>query len=273
MLDLSIIIVGTNEKDFIIKCLKSIRLSNTKYSIETIVVDNASSDGTSDIVRSIFKEVKLIRNEKKLGYIENNNIVMKQALSRYILMLNADIELQPNTLQYMIEFMDTHLDAAVSACKLIFNDGTLQLTCRKFPTPLIYLARLPHFFRWIKGIKRFAKNKIVSDYLMIDYDHKTTHQVDWLLTAFFLMRRKAIDEIGMLDENLFPPFYLEDVEWCFRAKLNGWKVYYVPEVYSIHYYNRGSVKKFNKLSIIHIFNIFVFFKKHGISMLLKKQDR
>jgi len=270
VLDVSIIVVGTNEKDDINRCLNSIAKSKVNFTMETILVDNASNDGTTEMVKSYFKDVKIIRNEQKLGYIYNNNLAMRMAGGRYILLLNADIDLDNNTLQFMVNFMDKHPEAAVSGCKLVFDDGALQLTCRQFPTPLIYLARLPHFLRWLKFGKRFSSTAVVHRYLMRDYDHKQTREVDWLLSAFFLLRKSAIEDIGMLSKRLLQPFYLEDVEWCFRAHVKKWKVYYVPEAQAIHSYKRGSVKTFGKLSWVHLGNILIFFMMHGFEMLLKK---
>ncbi len=269
-MDVSIIAVGTNEKDHLKKCLESIRQSVTTYSLETIVVDNASTDGTFEMLKNDYPEAHLIRNEKKLGYIHNNVTATNSSIGRYVLLLNSDVVLMPDTIQYMVNFMENNPDVAVSGPKLVFDDGTLQLTCRQFPTIFIYLNRLPHFFRWSRTLKRFSKSSTVQEYLMLDYDHKEKRDVDWVLSALFLMRRKTIQEIGGLDNDLFQPFYLEDVEWCFRARINGWRVSYLPEVSAIHYYRRDSVKKFGKLSIIHMLNILYFFNKHGLSMLLQK---
>ena len=270
MIDISIIIVGTNEKHHVRKCLDSIRKSKTNYSLETIVVDNASTDGTFEMVKDEYPEVALRRNEKKIGYIHNNVMGTNNSKGRYVLLLNSDIEVMPGTIQYMVDFMERTPDAAVSGCKLVFENGDLQLTCRQFPTPFIYFNRLPHFFRWIKSGKKFSNSSAVQKYLMKDYDHKATRSVDWVLSALFLMRRSAINEFGGLDSKLVQPFYLEDVEWCFRARLNGRKVYYIPEVHAIHYYRRDSVKKFGKLSVVHVLNILYFFTKHGIPMFLGK---
>ncbi len=274
MVDLSIVIVSTNEKDFAYKCLESIHKSRTTYTMEIILVDNASSDGVSAMVKEKFPEVVLIVNDKKLGYIHNNVMATRRARAKYILLLNSDIEVLPDTIQYMMDFMENNPRTAVSGCKLVFEDGTLQLTCRQFPTPLIYLNRMPHFFRWVKSAKKFSFSPMVKKYLMLDYDHKTARSVDWILSAFFLMRRLAIEEVGELDNSLTQPFYLEDVEWCFRARLHGWSVYYVPEVYAYHYYRRDSVQKFNKLSLVHLINITKFFNKHGLAMFLgRHKDR
>ncbi len=220
-----------------------------------------------------YRDAILLHNPRRLGYIQSNNLAMKIAKGRYIMLINSDIELNEDTIQVMVNFMDTHPEAAVSTCRLNFDDGTLQLNCRRFPTPMTYFSRIPHFFRWIRFGKKFAMNDAVARYLMLDYDHKKTIEVDWAVSAIFFMRMAAIKDIGMLDERLIPPFYLEDVDWCFRARLLGWKVYYVPETQAAHHYKRASVKKFNKLSIVHFLNILIFFNKHAWPMLLRKHRK
>lgn len=269
-MDLSIITVSTNEKDLLRTCLNSISHTRTKFKIETIVVDNASVDGTLQMLKNDFPDVIVLENSKKVGYIENNNRAISIAQGRYIMLINADVELGENTVETLIEFMDAHPEAAVSTCRLNFRDGELQLNCRRFPTPMTYFFRLPYFFRWTKMGKRFAMNKVIKEYLMLDYDHKQTREVDWVVSALFFMRRQAIEKIGLLDQGLVPPFYLEDVDWCFRARLKGWKVYYVPETTAVHDYQRTSVKSFNKLSLVHVCNTLIFLSKHGLSMALGK---
>jgi GT2 family glycosyltransferase len=141
----SIIVVGTNEKKDLENCLNSIANSETSYGVETIVVDNASTDGTSEMVKNHFGKAILIRNEEKKGYIFSNNFAMKRASGEYILLLNSDIELEKNTIQHMVDFMECNPSAAVSAPRLTFDDGTLQLTCRRFhtyPACLIFFAGL-----------------------------------------------------------------------------------------------------------------------------------
>jgi GT2 family glycosyltransferase len=108
---------------------------------------------------------------------------------------------------------------------------------------------------------------------MMDYDHQKTREVDWLVSAFFLLRRAALDDVGEVGKDLLQPFYLEDVDWCFRAHIKGWRVYYVPEVTAKHLYKRGSVKMLNKLSFVHLVNIIIFFAKHSLSMLAGKHRR
>ncbi len=273
MIDVTIVVVGTNEKADLERCLPSIRNSRTSFKFETILVDNASTDGTYEMVSQKFPEIKILRMARKEGYIDSNNRAMKEGSGRYFLLLNSDIELKPETLDYTVRFMDSHPDGAAASCKLLFDDGTLQLTSRRFPTPLVYLARLPHFFRWLAFMKPFAKSAVVSRYLMMDYDHETSRAVDWVVSAFFLLRRKAIEEVGPVGQGLLQPFYLEDVDFCFRARVKGWKTYYIPEVTAFHFYKRGSVSRLGKLSFVHMGNILIFYAKNGLDMMLGKHKR
>ncbi len=273
MIDVTIIVVGTNEKADLERCLPSIQGSRTSFKFETILVDNASTDGTYDWAREKFPDIKVIRTSRKEGYIANNNRAMKEGSGRYFLLLNSDIELKPDTLDYTLRFMDAHPNGAAASCKLLFDDGSLQLTARRFPTPLVYLARLPHFFRWLKFMKPLAKNAVVSRYLMMDYDHEHARQVDWCVSAFFLLRRKAIEEVGPVGQGLLQPFYLEDVDFCFRALMKGWKTYYIPEVTAFHFYKRGSVSKLGRLSFVHMGNILIFYAKNGLNMMLGRHRR
>lgn len=266
MVDVTIITVSTNEAHDLELCLPSLLVDHGGLEVEIIVVDNASTDATPEILAR-HPEIQVLRVEQRGGYIENNNLALPKARGRYILSMNADVVLEPGTLAHMVRFMDRHPEAAVSACRLMFGDGSLQLTCRRFPTPLIYLARLPHFLSWIPFLRGLRGNAISRRYDLRDEDHNVTRQVDWVITAFFLMRRSVVEEIGVFSKDLKQPFYLEDVEWCFRARLAGYLVYYVGEVWATHFYRQSSIKKLNRLSFVHLANTLIFFRLHGWSML------
>jgi len=272
MTDLSVITVSTNEADDLEKCLASIYQETHDFSFEVLVVDNASTDGTRELLQR-YPDVEVLTTTQRKGYIENNNLAIAQAKGRYLLTMNADVVLEPGTLKYMLDFMDRHPDAALGACRLMFEDGTLQLTCRRFPTPLTYLSRLPHFLGWIPGLRRFADNGPSRRYVMRDYDHQETRTVDWVISAFFMMRRSVVEEIGPFARNLRQPFYLEDVDWCFRAHVAKHRVYYVPEAWATHLYRQSSVRGLNRLSFVHLANILIFFRNNGWDMLLGKHRR
>ncbi|MBW2046461.1 MAG: glycosyltransferase [Deltaproteobacteria bacterium] len=198
IINVSVVIPVYNDCRNTRQCLSSLFDTDFK-EFEVILIDNASRDGTKEAVEERFKNTVILRNQRRMGYIYNNNRAIERSQGRYILLLNADTELREDTLQIMLDFMEKNPKTAVSGCKLMFDDGTLQLTCRRFPTPLVYIARIPHFFRWIKTGKKFATSRVTRRYLMLDYDHKDSREVDWVLSAFFLMRKSTIAEIGRLD--------------------------------------------------------------------------
>ncbi len=271
-IDVSIIIVSTNERDLVERCLASIAASRTRHTIETIVVDNASDDGTAAMVRDKFPTTIVESTDRRWGYIRNNNRAMELASERYLLVLNADIEVEPDTLEVMVDFMDAHPDAGVGGCRLISPDGTLQLSCRRFPTPWTYVGRLPHFLQWLWPRWKPRPPAHVARYLMLDYDHRDARRVDWFLSAFFMLRRAAVEQIGKFDEGLIPPFYLEDVEWCYRARIHGWKAYYVPHVQALHHHRQDSVRRPGRLSLVHLGNVLLFFAKHGRTMVRARRE-
>ncbi|MEM9599180.1 MAG: glycosyltransferase family 2 protein [Acidobacteriota bacterium] len=272
MVDVTIITVSTDEAEDLERCLPSILGDHGGLEVEILVVDNASTDLTAEILAR-HPEIRVLRRAERHGYIENNNLALPQARGRYILSMNADVVLEPGTLAHMVRFMDRHPEAAVSACRLHFGDGSLQLTCRRFPTPLTYLARLPHFLSWLPVLRRFEDNAVSRRYDLREQDHTVTRPVDWVITAFFLMRRSAVEEIGVFSHRLRQPFYLEDVEWCFRARLSGYLTYYVGEVWATHFYRQSSIKGLNRLSFVHLANLLIFFRLHGWSMLRGKHRR
>src|SRR5262249_29324849 len=134
MLDLSIIIVNWNGKDLLTRCLRAVESTVKKVSYETYVVDNASTDGSQDMVRRDFPNVKLIANTKNVGFAVANNQAMKVVEGRYVLLLNSDAFVKDNTIDYMVDFMDKHPEAGMSSCKLVYADDSLQRSCATFPT-------------------------------------------------------------------------------------------------------------------------------------------
>jgi hypothetical protein len=261
--DLSIIIISTNEGHYLDRCLASIFSNPHKLDFEVIIFDNASSDNTWELITEKYKrpEIVPVKNRTKLGFIENNNLGLKRAHGNYILLLNPDTILKPDTLEKMMEFMEHTPDAAVATCKIFFPTGEIQHNVRSFPTPLTYFLRILHID------KVFPNLPPIRRYLLKDFDRDRTAQVDWFITAFFFMRKKAVDFLGILDENLTQPFYCEDLEWCFRARISGWKAYYVPATDIIHDYQQDSRKRINRLTFVHFVNILKFFRKHWKSYL------
>ena len=198
MHDIAIIIVSYNTRDLLRSCLQSVYDGTGGLSAEVYVVDNRSRDGSADMVRTEFPQVRLIENETNSGYASANNIALRQYDARYALLLNADTLLPRDALSNALSFMDAHPDAGVMTAKLVRSDGSLDKACRRsFPTPWIAFARL-------SGLnKLFPKNPRFSGYNLDHVDPDTLIEVDAVAGAFMLIRREALEQAGLLDETFF----------------------------------------------------------------------
>ncbi len=254
MLDLSIIIVNWNGKDLLARCLQAVESTTKKITYETYVVDNASTDGSQDMIRRDFPTVKLIANPNNVGFATANNQAMKVASGRYVLLLNSDAFVKENTLDDMVKFMDEHPDAGMSSCKLTYEDGSLQRSCATFPT----LAT--EFYIALGLDKLFPRSPIFGRYLMTDWNYDDIRPVDVIMGAFMLVRADLIAKIGMMDEGFF--MYSEEVDWCYRFKQAGSKIYFCPDVEAIHLWG-GSSKAVKVESLLRLYKARVqFFRKH-----------
>ena len=245
MLDLSIIIVNYNTKDFLGQCVNSLLKNLSKeINYEIIIVDNASSDGSQESIKYYVsrlhqdfggqasikrKNIKIILNEKNLGFSKANNVGVKASeKSRYVLFLNSDTIMHPGTMERMIQFMDENKDAGAATCKLSMLDGKIDdATHRGFPTPW-------NSFCHFSGLeKALPKSKLFAGYSLGWMNFNKAHEIDVLAGAFMLVRRKAGEEAKWWDEDYF--FYGEDIDFCYMLKEKGWKIYYVPDFSIIHY--------------------------------------
>jgi GT2 family glycosyltransferase len=241
MLDLSIIIVSYNSKNFLRECIISINknLKNTSYEI--IVVDNNSPDKSSEMVEKEFPQVKLIASKVNSGFSKANNEGIKISDdSRYILFLNPDTIVQPKAIEEVINFMNNHKDVGAATCKLIMPNGKIDdATHRGFPTPW-------NAFCHFSGLEKlFPKSKLFAGYSLGWMDLEKTHEIDALAGAFMLVKRNAGEEAKWWDEDYF--FYGEDLDFCYMLKQKGWKIYYVPSVFINHYKGvSGGIKAISK---------------------------
>ncbi|MBZ0286394.1 MAG: glycosyltransferase family 2 protein [Anaerolineae bacterium] len=254
MLDLSIIIVNWNTRDLTAKCIADVQTTVKQIAYEIIVVDNHSSDGSQDMLRTQFPDVKLIANPDNVGFARANNQGMKISEGRYILLLNSDAFVKADTIDRMVAFMDEHPEAGMAGCKLLYEDGRLQASCATFPT----LAT--EFYIALGLDKLFPKSKIFGKYLMTDWDYSTMREVDVIMGAFMLARKNVIDTVGMMDESFF--MYSEEVDWCYRFKVAGWKILFTPEVECVHIWG-GSSRAVKVETLIRLYRARVqFFRKH-----------
>lgn len=227
-IDVSLVILNYNVKDFLDNCLASVWKAREGLSTEIFVVDNASVDGSVAMVRQKYPDVHVIVNEANVGFARGNNVALKKCRGRYILVLNPDTLLQEDSLRAMLAFMEAHPEAGAASCKVLNPDGTLQLTCkRSFPTPWVAFTK-------ISGLSRlFPKHRLFGRYNLTYLDENQVHEVDAIAGSFMFLRRTMLDVVGYLDESFF--MYGEDLDWCFRIWEKQWKIFYVPSTQIIHY--------------------------------------
>ena len=261
MLDLSIIIVNYNVKEFLQNLIHSIKKAGTNLSYEIIIVDNASDDGSVELLKDKFPEVKLIANQQNLGFSRANNLGLSIAKGKYLLLLNPDTLVGEDTFEKMISFFESNPEAGLAGCKILNPDGTLQLACRRlFPGPWTSFCK-------VTGLSSlFPNSKLFARYNLTYLDENQTYEVDAISGSFMMIKREVYENVGGLDEEFF--MYGEDLDWCYRIQKSGYKVFYVHNSQIIHY--KGESTKRSSLDETKIFYeaMHLFVKKHLSSSML-----
>ena len=225
---LSVVFLNYNTRDLTRQALSSVLAAAEGLEVEIFVVDNASADGSADMVAEEFPQVKLICNEANVGFAAGNNVALRQVAGEYALLINTDTIVRRDALRTMVEFLDAHPEAGACGCKILDPDGTLQLDSRRgFPTPLAAFCKM-------SGLSRlFPKHPLIAHYHMTYLDPEQTAEVEVLSGSCMMVRKAAMDQVGLLDEDYF--MYGEDIDWCYRFHQAGWKIYYVPTTEIIHF--------------------------------------
>jgi GT2 family glycosyltransferase len=233
--DISIVILNWNDRQHMEICLESLQSCTKSRSVEIIVVDNGSSDGSPEMVVERFPEVQLIRNEENIGFPKGNNTGIRASKGRYVFVLNSDIKVLDNCVDALVDYLETHADVGMIGPRILNADLTLQSSCRRFPT-------LWNNFCSAFGLARiFEGTQFFSGEHMLYFKGDRIVDVDVLVGCFWLVRRAAIDEFGLLDEGFF--IYAEDVDWCVRCWKAGWRVVFFPDAQAIHYRGVSTTKK------------------------------
>jgi len=223
----SVVIVSYKTRDLLLACVESVYASEGVPEPQIIVVDNASSDGSPKAVRDAFPRCVVIENAENMGFSKANNIGIARATGDYVLLLNPDTVLQPDVLADMTEYMEKHRDVGMATCKLVTGDGSLDLACRRsFPS-------LWDGFCRAAGLSAlFPRSRLFARYNLTYFDESETREVDCINGAFMFVRREAMNDVGLLDEDYF--IYSEDVDWCYRFWKKRWKVVYHPTTTTLH---------------------------------------
>ena len=254
--DISICLVTLNAKQYLYSCLVSIQKSEPKASIEIIVSDNHSSDGTIDMLAEEFPEVKLIRNDKNGGFAKPTNLAIRESRGRYVLLLNPDTVVHGNALDTLAAYLDSHPETGVVGPKIFNRDGSMQKQCRRSE------GRPWDAFCHLSGLAAaHPKNPRYNGYLMGYLDENETHEAQAVSGACMLIRREVLDKVGLLDERFFA--YQEDSDFCKRTREAGWTVVYHPAARITHYGGKGG-------AVVHFYqslfewhrSYFRYYRKH-----------
>jgi GT2 family glycosyltransferase len=268
VLDVSVVVVNYNVREFLIQALHSVRAASENVSVEIIVVDNNSVDDSVSAVRDQFPNVELIANDRNIGFGRANNLAIQKARGRYVLILNPDTIVREDTLDVLVEFMDSHPDAGAAGCKIINPDGSFARESRRsFPSATVA------FYRMTGLSKLFPKSERFGRYNLTYLPEDDVAEIDALSGSCMLVRRDAILEplsdhpgktagtpAGLFDEAFF--MYGEDLDLCYRIQKSGWKIYYVPDTEIIHYKGE-STKKGDIRYVRHFYGaMLLFIEKH-----------
>lgn len=258
-LELSVTICSWNTLEDLRACLRSLAERQEEASFEVIVVDNNSEDGSPDMVAEEFPWVRLLRMPQNLGFTGGQNIALFNRGAASALLLNSDTIVHPGALRGILDYSQAHPEAGIIGPKLLNSDGSLQLSCRRFPNPVAALFR-----NTLLG-KIFPKNRFTRDYLMTDFEHSSVREVDWVSGAALFASGQFIKDVGVLD----PEYYMfsEDVDWCWRAWDKGYKVVYLPTSVITHAIGKSTDKAPNRMIGRFHRSMFRFYQKNMVSRM------
>lgn len=251
-MNVSIIIINWNTRDILRNCLESVFKETQGIEFEVILVDNGSNDRSVQMVEGQFPEVNIIANKDNRGFAAANNQGMDIAKGRYILLLNSDTIILDNAIKKTVLFADDHTEAAVVGCRVLNKDKSLQNTCFMFPSVLNM------FFECTYLCNLFPKSKLFGRAYMTWSDRKDVREVDVVAGCYMLVRKEAIQQVGMLDTRYF--FYGEETDWCWRFKRAGWTTLYTPEPQIIHLGGKSSSQLTGNVMLQLIGSILTFMK-------------
>jgi len=254
VVDVSIIVVAWNVRRLLYDCLTSVYDQTKGIDFEVIYVDNASGDGSVDMVKREFPKVRIIENKRNEGFIKANNQGIEIAQGRYVLLLNSDTIVLDNAIAKTVQFADAHQDTAVVGCRVLNPDRTLQRDCFMYPSALnMFLAAT-----YLHQV--FPRNRFFGRERMTWWDFDDVREVETICGCFSLVRHKAIEQVGFMDERYF--LYGDDPDWCYRFRKHGWKIMFTPEAEIIHYGGQTTKQMARKFRLQLHGSELIFMKLH-----------
>ncbi len=221
----SVVIVSWNARRYVEECLRSLEAQEMR--LQVIVVDNASTDGSPEMVRERFPTVTLIQNDRNLGFAQANNIGIRRSTGHYIFLINSDVNVPRDCLSHILKYMEDNPAVGLLGPRMLGPDGKSARSCMRFPTIWNSLCRA------LALDAVFSKSRRFGGFLMRDFDHEQIADVEVLNGWFWAVRRAALNSVGLLDERFF--IYGEDIDWCRRFHCAGWKIVFYPYAQALHY--------------------------------------
>jgi len=257
---ISTVILTWNSARYIERCLRTLTADAHRAGIklEIFVVDGGSTDGTTEILSQLAKEIpelQIILLGKNLGTTVSRNIAIKKSRGEYVLILDSDTEILPGALGILCQALKEAPRAGIAAPRLLYPDGSVQPPCKRFPTAPLKVCKFMPFSR----LQRLGEAAELYPRELYSKDFKEILRVDHCISACWLVRREAIEEVGLLDERIF--YAPEDVDYCLRMWLNGWEVLYVPTAEVVHHTQRRSHRSM-RMAWVHAKGLFYYFRKH-----------
>lgn len=254
---LSVVLISWKMRDLLERMLGTLLEHVRSVDFEVICVDNGSGDGTAEMVESRFPRVHLIRNPENRGVAPARNQAIRAAKGRYIAILDADLEFVEDSLGALVRLMDERPDVGICGCRLVFPDGATQKNAKRFPSPWALLSRRLPMLGALDGGRALAAHE------MHDWDRESSREVQYLIGACQIVRREVFDQVGLLDEKIF--YGPEDIDFCLRARMAGWKAWWLHSVRIIHHEQRVTKRNpLSALSLKHYMALLYFFRKHGL---------
>ena len=251
---LSICIVNWQTRELLRACLRALAGRPADPATEIIVADNASADGSAEMVASEFPQIPLLRNDTNLGYARATNQALSKARGDLVLLLNPDTEVRAGALEAICRFMDSHPDAAAAGCRLLNPDGTVQRSCRSFPTPRALLLDVIGLWRM------FPASRVLGRYRMTWFDHARVMEVDQPMASALCLRRVAVEQVGPLDEQF--PIFWNDVDLCYRLRAAGWRIYFCPDAEGVHHLGASTRQARARVILDSHRGLIRFYRKH-----------
>jgi GT2 family glycosyltransferase len=252
--DISVVIVAWNAKHYLELCLESLAQTPPQRSLEVLVVDNASSDNTVEMVEVKFPWVTLIKSKENLGFSKGNNLAIRQCRGHYIALVNPDVIVLQGCLDTLADFLDQHPKVGNVGPRVFNPDMTQQSTCRRFPTLWNNFCSVTR----LEGI--FKRSRFFGGEQMFYFPHDRMRFVDVIVGCFSMIRREAFEDVGLLDEGLF--MYGDDLDWCRRAWNVGWQVVFYPEAHAIHDRGKTTAPFPVRFAVAQQRSVLHYWKKH-----------